>query len=38
MKWKNVAETTTDEVRKVFFSGKRTNTSMALGFLFTRTS
>ena len=38
MRWKNVGETTTEEVRKVFFSGKRTNTSIALGFLFTRTS
>ena len=39
MRWKNFAETTTEEGRKVFFSGKkkRINTSMTLDFLFTRT-
>ena len=50
MRWKNFGETTTEEGHKVFFSGqqrkdtrfssveKRINTSMALEFLFTRTS
>ena len=39
MRWKNLGETTTDERHKVFFSGKkRINTSMALDFLFIRTS
>ena len=38
MRWKNFGETTTEEGHKVFFSGKMINTSMALGFLFTKTS
>ena len=38
MRWKNFGETTTEEGHKVFFSGKEENTSMALDFLFTRTS
>ena len=38
MRWKNFGKTTTEERRKIFFSGKENNMSMALDFLFTRTS
>ena len=38
MRWKNFGETTTEEGHKVFFSGKEDKHSMALDFLFTRTS
>ena len=38
MRWKNFGETTTEEGHKVSSMEKRTNTSMALDFLFTRTS
>ena len=38
MRWQNFGETTTEEGHKVFFSGKRINTSLALDLLFTRTS
>ena len=39
MRWKNIGETTTEEGHKVFSSEKkRINKSMALDFLFTRTS
>ena len=38
MRWKNFGETTTEEGYQVFFNGKRINTSVALEFLFTRTS
>ena len=38
MRWKNFGETTTEEGHKVFFSGKEDKQSMALDFLFTRTS
>ena len=38
MRWKNFGETTTEEEHKVPSVEKRINTSMALDFLFTRTS
>ena len=38
MRWKKFGETTTEEGHKVFFGGNEENTSMALDFLFTRTS
>ena len=38
LRWKNFGEATTEEGHKLFFSGKQDNTSIALDFLFTRTS
>ena len=38
LRWKNFGQKKTEEGHKVFFSGKMINTSMALGFLFTKTS
>ena len=38
MRWKNFGETTTEEGHTVFYVEKRINTSLALDFLFTRTS
>ena len=38
MRWKNFGETTTEEGHKFSSVEKRTNKSMALDFLFTRTS
>ena len=38
LRWKNSGESTTEEGHKVFFSGKEDKQSMALDFLFTRTS
>ena len=38
IRWKSFGETTTEEGLKVFYKENRINTSMALDFLFTRTS